>query len=147
MGVDKITIKTGDKVTVEYEGTLDDGTVFDSSKRHDKSLEFVAGAGQVIKGFDDAVIGMEKGDQKDITLQPSDAYGEYNPELVRTLPREKFPKEELKSGMRFLISLPDGRQIPAKIIEVTDETVAIDLNHPLSGKTLHFKVRVVDVSS
>lgn len=143
----KIPIKTGDKVTVEYEGTLDDGTVFDSSERHDEPLTFEVGAGQIIKGFENAMVGMEKGDEKDITLQPSDAYGEHNPELIKTLPRDQFPKEEeIKSGMRCFMRLPDGRQIPAVIVEAADETVTIDLNHPLSGKTLNFKIKVVDVS-
>lgn len=143
----KIPIKTGDKVTVEYEGTLDDGTVFDSSERHDEPLTFEVGAGQIIKGFENAMVGMEKGDEKNIILQPSDAYGEHNPELIKALPRDQFPKEEeIKSGMRCFMRLPDGRQIPAVIVEAADETVTIDLNHPLSGKTLNFKIKVVDVS-
>ena len=141
-------IKEGDKVKIEYTGTLDNGTVFDSSEKHGKPLEIQIGAGQVIKGFENAVIGMEKGQEKEITLKPAEAYGEYNPKLMKKLPREQLPKEpEPKSGMILVITTPDGRQFPALIKEVAGNEVTIDLNHPLAGKTLHFKIKVVDISS
>ena len=85
-------IKKGDKVKVEYTGSLEDGTVFDSSKNHDAPLEFVVGSGQLIKGFDDAVIGMKVGDEKEISLPPEEAYGQHNPEFVISLGPSQFPK-------------------------------------------------------
>lgn len=141
-------IKNGDKVKVEYEGKLDDGTIFDSSKNHDKALEFEVGAGQVIKGFDDAMVGMEKDEEKDVKIQPTEAYGDHNADMIKKVPRDQLPKEqELKTGMMLGATMPNGAQIPAKIVEVTDETVMIDLNHPLAGKTLNFKLKVLEILS
>jgi FKBP-type peptidyl-prolyl cis-trans isomerase 2 len=147
-GVDNMPVKKGDKIKVEYTGTLNDGTVFDSSERHDQPLEFEAGSGKVIKGFDEAVIGMGLGEEKEIKIPPSEAYGDHNPQLIKKAPRSQLPKEpEPKAGMMLVISAPNGAKLPATITEVTDETVTIDLNHPLAGKTLNFKIKVVDISS
>lgn len=139
-------IKKGDKVKVEYTGTLNDGTVFDSSEKHGKPLEFEVGAGQMIIGFDSAVIGMEKGDEKEIRLEPAEAYGDHNPQLVQKISRAQLTEGEPKPGMMLLVTAPDGHQFPAQIIEVTDKEITIDLNHPLAGKTLIFKIKIVDIS-
>ena len=142
-----MVVKEGDNVKVEYEGSLDDGTIFDSSKTHGKPLEFKVGSGQLIKGFDSAVIGMKKGEEKKIKLKPADAYGEPNPELAKELPREHIPKDpEPKPGMALVIGLPDGNQIPALITKVTKDKVTIDLNHPLAGKNLTFKIKVIEIT-
>ena len=141
-----MTIKKGSKVKVEYTGTLDDGTVFDTSEKHGKPLEFEVGANQIIPGFEKAIVEMKKGEEKKIKLSPKEAYGDNNPELVKKIPRDKLPKEELKPGMMLLMGLPDGQQMPVKIIEVGEKEVTLDLNHPLAGKTLNFKIKVVDVS-
>ena len=143
--VDAMPIKNGDKVKIEYAGTLDDGTVFDSSEVHEP-LEFEVGAKQVIKGFEDAVIGMEKGEEKFIRLEASEAYGNPSNQLIKKVPRDKFPKEELKPGMMLGVSLANGAEVPAKITEVTDTEVTIDLNHPLAGKALNFKIKAIEVS-
>ncbi len=140
-----MAIKKGDKVKVEYTGTLDDGTVFDTSEGK-QPLEFEAGAGQLIKGFDEAIMGMEKGEEKEIKLTPEKAYGDHNPELIKKIPRDKIPVpegQEIKQGMMLALGTPDGKQIPAKITEVTDKEITIDLNHPLAGKNLNFKVKVI----
>lgn len=139
-------IKNGDKVKIDYEGTLNDGTVFDSSEKHGEPLEFEVGAGQIIPGFEDALIGMEKGDEKEITLQPTEAYGDRNPNLVQKIPKDQLPNEVVE-GMMLVVSLPNGVQMPVKVTGVTDEFVTIDLNHPLAGKILNFKIKVVDISS
>ena len=139
-------VKKGDKVKVEYTGTLEDGTVFDATERHGAPLEFEAGSGQLIKGFDDAVIGMEKGEEKEIILTPVEAYGEPREDMNKEVPREQLPKEhEPKEGMMLAVGLPNGQQIPARITKVTDSTVTIDLNHPLAGKTLKFKIKIADI--
>ncbi len=144
MGLIFMAVKNGDKIKVEYTGTLDDGTVFDTSKEKEP-LEFEVGSGQIIKGFDEAVVGMEKGEEKSIKIESKDAYGDPNPELTKKIPREHLPKEqELKPGMMLRLKTPDGRQIPAKITEVTDKEITIDLNHPLAGKSLNFKVKIVE---
>ncbi len=96
-------VKKGDKVKVEYVGSLEDRTIFDSSAQHEEPLEFTAGTGQLIKGFDDAVLGMNIGEEKQITIEPQDGYGEHNPELIKELPRNCFPADqEIKPGMVFL---------------------------------------------
>ncbi|RLF51298.1 MAG: peptidylprolyl isomerase [Thermoplasmata archaeon] len=141
------TVKKGDRVKVEYVGTLEDGTIFDSSDRHETPLEFTVGAGELIKGFDDAVVGMKKDEEKEVKIEPKDAYGEHNPEFVKEMPREYFPEDrEIKPGMVFLINLQDGRQIPVRVSKVSDDTVTIDLNPPLAGKTLFFKIKVVEIA-
>ena len=139
--------KKGDKVSLEYTGTLDDGTVFDSSDKHKTPLEFEVGSGQVIPGFDKAVTGMKKGEEKKFTLQPSEAYGERKPELTHVVPRSQLPKDhEPKKGMMLAVATPDGRQIPATITEVKGGNVTLDMNHPLAGKALTFNIKVVGIS-
>ena len=145
-GEDTIPVKKGDKIKVDYTGTLEDGTVFDSSEKHGEPLEFEAGVGQLIKGFDDAVLGMKKGEEKEVKIAPKDAYGEHNPELVKEMPRGLFPQnQDIKAGMVFMMGLQDGRQIPVKISQVSDDTITVDLNPLLAGKTLIFKIKIVAI--
>ncbi len=143
-----MSVKKGDIVKVEYVGTLDDGTIFDSSEKHGAPIEFKVGSGEVIKGFEEAVIGMKKGEEKEFKIPPSEAYGDHNPELVKDIPREQFPKDmEIKQGTIIGIDIPGAGQIPATITKVTDSSVTLDLNPPLAGKTLNFKIKIVDVIS
>lgn len=142
-----MAIKKGDKIKVEYEGKLEDGTVFDSSEKHGQPLEFEVGGGQLIKGFDEAVVGMEKGQEKEITLEPADAYGEHKDELIKDIPKDQLPEGDPKPGMMLGVTLPNGMQMPAKITDVKDDKITIDLNHPLAGKKLVFKIKVVDVAA
>lgn len=139
-------VKEGDKIKVHYTGSLEDGTVFDSSEGKEP-IEFEAGKGMVIKGFDSAVIGMEKGDEKEVTIKPDEAYGTSNDQLFQKVPKDQFPKDqEIKPGMMMLLKAPDGRQIPAKVASIDGEEVTIDLNHPLAGKTLKFKIKVEEIA-
>ena len=143
-----MAIKKGDKIKVDYEGKLEDGTVFDASEKHGKPLEFEAGAGMVIKGFDEAVMGMEKGDEKEVKIPSDQAYGQPNPEAVKKIPKDKVPSDqEVKAGMMMMVGLANGQQMPAKIMAVDDKEITIDLNHPLAGKDLTFKIKVVEISS
>ena len=138
----------GDKVKIDYTGTLDDGQMFDSSTHGDHShpLEFVVGSGEVIKGFDEAIIGMKIGEEKNVILPKEKAYGDHNPALLKKVPKSNLPTgKELQAGMMLVLKTPDGHQIPAKIAEINASEVVIDLNHPLAGKTLHFKLRLVDI--
>ena len=140
-------VKKGDKVKVEYKGTLDDGAVFDTSEGK-APIEFEVGAKKVIPGFDNAVVGMEKGEEKEVKIKPEEAYGILRPDLVKKIPRTVLPKDqEPKPGMMILMKTKEGVQIPAKIKEVSDNDITIDLNHPLAGKTLTFKVKVIDITS
>ncbi len=143
-----MAIKQGDKVKLDYTGTLEDGTVFDSSEKHGKPLEVEIGAKQIIPGFEAALMGMEKGEEKEVTLKPADAYGDINPQLQKKVPRSQLPPEaELKAGMMLGMQMPNGQQVPVRISEVSDSEVTLDLNHPLAGKTLKFKIKVVEISA
>lgn len=138
-------VKKGDKVKVEYKGTLKDGTVFDSSEKHGEPLEFEVGCGQIIPGFEKAILGKEKGDKVEVKLEACDAYGDPDPSLIKDLPRERLGKEEVSPGMVLMMVLPDGVQISARIVKVTEETVTCDLNHPLAGKVLCFSIEIVEI--
>jgi len=139
-----MTVKKGDKIKVEYTGKLEDGTVFDASEKHGQPLEFETGAGQVIKGFDDAVIGMKQGEEKEVNIPSAEAYGEPKPELLKKIPRDQLPKDQdPKVGMVLVMKTPDGQQIPTKIAEVSDTDVTLDLNHPLAGKNLIFNIKII----
>ena len=140
-----MAIENGKRVKVEYTGTLDDGTVFDSSEGK-APLEFTVGEGKVIKGFDDAVKEMSLDEEKEIKIPSAEAYGDIKAELVKKVPRDQLPKEqEPQVGMILGVGMPNGQQIPARITEVADNEVKIDLNHPLAGKNLNFKLKVVGV--
>jgi peptidylprolyl isomerase len=136
-------VKSGDFICVNYTGKLDSGEVFDSSESR-APLEFTVGSGQLIKGFDTAVVGMKVGDKKTIKLPPAEAYGDRDERRIQKFPRAKLPKEpEPKPGMMLTITTPNGMVLPAKIAGVDDDSVMIDFNHPLAGKTLIFDISVV----
>jgi FKBP-type peptidyl-prolyl cis-trans isomerase 2 len=140
-------VKKGDTVSLHYTGTLEDGSVFDTSKTRNQPLKFTAGSGQVIPGFDHAVMGMKKGEEKKFTLQPADAYGERKPEFTKIVPRKNLPQNHKpEKGMKLVMGTPNGQQIPATITEVTDENVTLDLNHPLAGKALTFDIKIVEIA-
>ncbi len=130
----------GDLVEVHYTGTLDDGSEFDSSVGR-SPLEFVVGSGQVIPGFDDAVRGLKVGDSRTVRIEPTDAYGEYDPSFVLEFPADSAP-EGLQAGDR--VTLNNGQ--PAVVLEVTDEIIRIDANHPLAGEALTFVIELVGIS-
>lgn len=143
-----MAVEHGDKIRVEYEGRLENGEVFDSSNKtgKQKPLEFVAGENQVIKGFDDAVVGMNEGEEKSFSIAPENAYGEIREDLKREIPKNSLPQDqEPKKGMMLVMSSPQGQQIPAVINDVKDDIVVLDLNHPLAGKKLLFNVKVVGI--
>jgi len=137
-------VKKGNTIKVEYTGTLEDGTVFDSSETHGQPLEFEAGTGNVIKGFDEAVIGMEKDEEKEVTIKPADAYGERNEQMIQIIPKDKLPAEAEEGGM-LVMGLPNGSKMPVKIVKMDDKEATLDMNHPLAGKTLKFKFKVVEI--
>ena len=139
-----MVVKKGDKIKVEYTGSFESGEVFDASEKHGKPLEFEAGAGMVVPGFDAGVIGMDVGEEKTITLKPEEAYGMPNEQAIQKVPKDKFPAEA-KEGMMIGVPLPNGQQMPAKITKIDDNEVTIDMNHPMAGKTLVFKIKIVEI--
>ena len=143
-----MVVKKGDKISVDYEGRFENGEVFDSSRHGDHShpLGFEVGLNQVIKGFDDAVIGMKIGDEKEIKILPSDAYGEIDQKLIQEIPKSILPKgKEPKEGMVLMMNDSDAGQVHARIIKILGDKVTLDLNHPLAGKTLIFKIKILEI--
>ncbi len=139
-------IKNGDIIKVEYVGTFEDGTIFDSTKNNGNiPLKFEVGAGKIIPGFDKSVVGKSVGEEYNIKLQPFESYGEYKDGLLQTIPKDSFPKDqEPKEGMMIMIMNSHGHPIPASIKKVKKETCTIDLNHPMAGKILNFKIKILE---
>ncbi|MSS75221.1 peptidylprolyl isomerase [Candidatus Pacearchaeota archaeon] len=146
-----LTAQDKSKVSLHYEGRLDDGTVFDSSTHGDHShpLEFVVGAGNVIPGFEKAVIGMKVDETKTFSIPPAEAYGDTKGELTHTIPKSQLPPhpegKELGVGMQLGMKTPDGHTIPVAITAVDKDSITLDMNHPLAGKTLTFTITVVKI--
>lgn len=138
-------VKKGDKVAIHYKGTLDDGTVFDSSEGRDP-LEFEAGSGMVIKGFDDGVMGMKVGDKKSIHIHVDEAYGPVFEEMVFKFDRSEIPPN-IPLNVGETLNMHDGqREVPVIIREVTEEFVKLDANHPLAGHDLNFDLELVSIN-
>jgi peptidylprolyl isomerase len=143
--------KTGDKVTVHYTGRLEGGEVFDSSEcREDDCgcdsgpLEFTIGEGNVIPGFEQAIIGMNPGDTKTVVIPVDQAYGERIDEMVAVVDRKDIPPDLiLEVGNQLEVTQQDGSAFPVIITEVTETSVTLDSNHPLAGKELTFDLRLV----
>jgi FKBP-type peptidyl-prolyl cis-trans isomerase 2 len=136
-------VQNGDHVILEYEGTLNDGEIVDSSA-NSRSLEFEVGAGKVMPGFDTGVLGMAVGETKSVTLAPEEAYGVHSDELQHTVNKDSFgknvdPKPGMVLGMNFE---RQGTQhkIPALVLDVKGEKVTLDFNHPLAGKTITYRL-------
>lgn len=134
----------GDKVKVHYTGTLSDGSIFDSSEGKEP-LEFTIGANQVIAGFENGIKEMKLNEEKTINIKAKDAYGERDERMVVSVPRDKFPPE-VQAGGTLLLKGPNGERFPAVVKDVKENEIFIDLNHPLAGKELNFKVKVVAIN-
>ena len=136
----------GKKVKCHYRGTLDDGTQFDSSYDRGEPLAFTCGAGQMIKGFDAAVIDMELGEKKTVHIPAADAYGEHNPDMIVSFPADQVPNlDQISVGDKLYLSTATGMPVPAVVIEVTPEGVTLDANHELAGKDLNFDIEIVEI--
>jgi len=135
----------GDTVRIHYTGTLEDGTVFDSSKGHDP-LKFILGSGQVIIGFDEAVTGMKSGEKKQVNIPADKAYGQRNEEMVIQAPRDQVPPDiNPEVGQQLQMGGPNGETVVVRVTEITDEHVTLDANPPLAGKDLTFDIELVAI--
>ena len=139
-------VKSGDTVKVHYTGKLTGGEVFDSSAEKDP-LEFVVGGGNIIKGFDTAVVGMNVGEHKTIEIPPEQGYGERDEKLVAELERSQVPDNvELQVGAAMQVKHSNGQIMNVTIADLTDAHVTLDANHPLAGKTLTFDIELVEIA-
>ena len=137
----------GDTVKIHYTGTLDDGYKFDSSYDHLEPLEFTIGRGEMIRGFEQAVVGMEPGETKIVRIASNQAYGRHNPEKVIQVSRSKMPEGlEQEIGMRVQGSMPDGQTVEFTIVSLTESEVTLDGNHPLAGKDLTFDIELLEIA-
>lgn len=138
-------VKDGDTVKIHYTGKLDDGTTFDTSLDNDP-LEFTVGTHDVIPGMESAIVGMEPGDEKTITIASDDAYGPYHDEMVVVVDRSEFPDEmAIEVDQQLSVMLEDDQSIIVTVTEITDETVTLDANHPLAGENLTFNIQLVEI--
>lgn len=142
---DEITIQPGSEVSMFYSITLQDGTVADSNI-DEQPLDFVMGDGTLIEGLELALYGLKQGDKQDINIEPRYAFGMPDDEAIQELPRSDFPGNiDLQAGQIMAFATPEGEDIPAAILEVGEETVKVDFNHPLAGHEIRFAVEVVGV--
>lgn len=138
--------KKGDQVKVHYTGRLKSGEQFDSSTGKEP-LAFTVGAGQMIKGFDNAIPGMEVGEKKTISITPEEAYGPVNEEAIIEFPKNNIPDSlKVEPGMQLQLQSADGQPVPVVVKEVKDDTVVLDANHHLAGKELVFDIELMDIS-
>jgi FKBP-type peptidyl-prolyl cis-trans isomerase 2 len=138
-------VTEGKLVKVKYVLTVD-GNVVDSTKEGEP-FQFTAGSNQVILGFEEAIMGMKTGEKKSFQVGPEKGYGQENPKGFQKVPREKLPPDvKPEVGMTLHATMPDGQAIPARIMEVNEDIIVLNFNHPLAGKTLNFEVEVIGIN-
>ncbi|MEN6446849.1 MAG: peptidylprolyl isomerase [Syntrophaceae bacterium] len=138
-------VKSGDKVRVSYTGRSEDGQVFESSVGL-MPLTFIIGAGEVVKGFEDAVIGMHPGEHKTVTVEPEDGFGMYDEALVVEVPMEDLPDSlQIQVGMDFEMEDDEGNVLPAVVIKIMDDAILIDANSPLAGKRVIYDIDLLEI--
>ncbi|MCG6916137.1 MAG: peptidylprolyl isomerase [Deltaproteobacteria bacterium] len=138
--------KSGDRVMVHYNGSLEDGTTFSSTYEEDEPFEFTIGEGNILPSFQNAVIGMKEGEKRTISVPPEDGYGEHKREFVLKMERAQAPPDlELEVGKRLQIRLNDGTTRVVTILAIDEDSVILDANDPLAGKTLQFEIELVQI--
>lgn len=133
-------------VTMHYKLSLSNGEILDSSFERNAPFSFLAGHNQIIPGLEKSIIGLKTGDKKTVDVQPGEAYGERDDNLVQIVPRNQIPEEiELFEGKVLQAQGPQGVPMEVTVVKVDNEEVTIDMNHPLAGQTLHFDVEIIGV--
>ncbi|MDX1556836.1 MAG: peptidylprolyl isomerase [Xanthomonadales bacterium] len=137
-----MTAKQGDTVRIHYTGKLEDGTVFDTSEGREP-IEFTIGQGQVIPGFEEGVTDMAEGEEKSVSIEPENAYGPKRDELIQDVPRTQFPEDaQVEEGAQFQARTQTGQTINLTVVDVKEDVVTVDGNHPLAGQTLNFDLKL-----
>tara|TARA_R110000824_G_scaffold18850_5_gene73985 strand:- start:901 stop:1335 length:435 start_codon:yes stop_codon:yes gene_type:complete len=139
-------LKTGDTVKVHYKGTLKDGKVFDDSKERGEELEFNIDDGKLLKGFNNAVKGLDVGEKANIKLTAEEAYGKYITEAVITVKKTEFPSD-MKFDMNGFVQGQDneGRPVQGQIVKIEEESINLNMNHPLAGEDLNFEIELLEI--
>ena len=140
------TVGEGKRVSLEYTLTLEDQTVIDTNVGKNP-LVYTHGAREIIPGLEKQLIGLTVGDTKNVEVAPADGYGEVDPNRVQEIPKENVPEEARSAGKKLQGRGPDGQMMFAEVTEVKENTVIVDLNHPLAGKTLFFAVKVLKIEA
>ncbi|GAX61488.1 FKBP-type peptidyl-prolyl cis-trans isomerases 2 [Candidatus Scalindua japonica] len=141
---ENISVSTGKQISIEYTLKLEDKSVVDSNVGAEP-LTFIQGSHNIIPGLEESLDGMKIGESKQITVEPEKAYGAVNEESVSEVKKEQLPQDSIKVGMVLQGQNPDGQVIIARIVEIKENTVMLDYNHPLAGKTLYFDIKILDV--
>jgi peptidylprolyl isomerase len=135
----------GDTVKVHYTGRLDDESVFDSSREREP-LQFTIGAGQVIPGFEEAVVGLGPGESANTRIEPENAYGPRLDELRITVPRDNLPGDfAVSEGDHLQMRTQEGQVVRVQVLTVAEDAIVVDANHPLAGKPLSFEIELVEI--
>jgi len=138
----------GNQIAVHYVGTFSDGKEFDSSLHRGEPIKFILGEGKVIPGFESAVYGMSASETKEITIPAAEAYGPINPLAVIEVEKHRFPDDFVFVQGGYVRSFSrEGRPVFGRITDVKEETVILDVNHPLAGKDLNFNIQVISIDS
>jgi peptidylprolyl isomerase len=138
--------KIGDTVKVHYNGKLDTGVLFDTSAGSDP-LQFELGSGNLIPGFEEAVVGMRPGESKTVQIPPEKAYGRYREDRIIKIDKKDLPDDIVPAeGMALEVCAPNGVMVPVQITEIEGSTVTLDANHPLSEQTLTFEITLVEIA-
>ncbi len=139
-------VKKGDTVKVHYTGTLKNGEIFDSSQNKEP-LEFTMGQGQLIPGFEKAVENLEVGESTTVNIPSEEAYGELRDDLIISVPKNQLPADITPElGMQLQVNQENGQPVPVRIVEITDENLTLDANHPLAGEDLTFEIKLIEVA-
>ena len=140
------TVQSGQTVGVHYRGTLDDGSEFDNSRNRGEVMQVEVGSGQLIAGFDTALLGMTVGEVKNIHLNVDEAYGPVDDDAVQEAPKNLFPPDfTFNAGEVVQGQASTGEPIIAMIVEEKESTVILDMNHPLAGKDLNFEIELLNI--
>ncbi len=140
------TIENGSVVKFEYTLSDEKGKLIESSKDKEP-MTYTHGEGQIIPGLEKELTGMKVGAEKHVEVKPEEAYGPFNPKAFQEVPKSNLPAEALKVGAVLVARSPHGENFPVRVHEIKDETVVLDLNHPLAGKTLAFDVKIVSIEA
>jgi peptidylprolyl isomerase len=139
-------VKQGDNVKIHYTGTLEDGTVFDSSVIRGEPIEFTVGDGRLLPDFETGVIGMSPGESKNVAISHEHAYGPYRDEMVIALPRNQVPENlNVEVGLQLQLTLESSQPIVVNVTDISESTVTLDANHPLAGQDLSFELQLLEI--